>query len=208
MGAELREPPDSRLEKLIGFLEAVCRPDGQHWTNERVVVFTEYAHTVDWLAAGAGPARLRRAARGDPGIHPDRGPGVHPLAIHRESGQRAGAGAAGHRCRRRGHRPANPLPPAGQLRHPVQPVPAGTADRPHRPLRADRDTGGVSLRPRKHVVDLRRRRRLHGQDRPEGRPGGAGPRLGEPGDRRGDPGTLRPPQTRPSARPKGSTPTR
>ena len=41
--------PDSRLEKLIGFLDAVCRPDGKHWTNERVVVFTEYAHTVDWL---------------------------------------------------------------------------------------------------------------------------------------------------------------
>jgi superfamily II DNA or RNA helicase len=40
---------DSRLEKLIAFLAAVCRPDGKHWSNERVVVFTEYAHTVDWL---------------------------------------------------------------------------------------------------------------------------------------------------------------
>ncbi len=40
---------DSRLDKLIGFLDAVCRPDGKHWSNERVVVFTEYAHTVDWL---------------------------------------------------------------------------------------------------------------------------------------------------------------
>src|SRR4029079_16543894 len=41
--------PDSRLESLISFLEAVGRPDGKHWSNERVVVFTEYAHTVDWL---------------------------------------------------------------------------------------------------------------------------------------------------------------
>jgi len=41
--------PDSRLDKLIGFLDAVCRPDGKHWSNERVVVFTEYAHTVEWL---------------------------------------------------------------------------------------------------------------------------------------------------------------
>ena len=41
--------PDSRLEALVSFLDAICRPDGQHWTNERVVVFTEYAHTVDWL---------------------------------------------------------------------------------------------------------------------------------------------------------------
>ena len=40
---------DSRLERLIDFLDAVCRPDGKTWSNERVVVFTEYAHTVDWL---------------------------------------------------------------------------------------------------------------------------------------------------------------
>ena len=42
--------PDSRLEALIGFLDAVCRPDGRTWTNERVVVFTEYAATLDWIA--------------------------------------------------------------------------------------------------------------------------------------------------------------
>lgn len=40
---------DARLDRLLSFLDAVCRPDGTHWTNERVVVFTEYAHTVDWL---------------------------------------------------------------------------------------------------------------------------------------------------------------
>jgi len=40
---------DSRLERLINFLDAICRPDGKTWSNERVVVFTEYAHTVDWL---------------------------------------------------------------------------------------------------------------------------------------------------------------
>jgi hypothetical protein len=44
--------PDSRLERLISFLDAVCRPDGTHWSNERVVVFTEYAHTLGWLPAG------------------------------------------------------------------------------------------------------------------------------------------------------------
>ncbi|MBN9619556.1 MAG: DISARM system SNF2-like helicase DrmD, partial [Actinobacteria bacterium] len=41
--------PDPRLDKLIGFLDAICRPDGRHWSNERVVVFTEYADTVEWL---------------------------------------------------------------------------------------------------------------------------------------------------------------
>jgi superfamily II DNA or RNA helicase len=47
LGYESR--PDSRLEKLIGFLDAVCRIDHAYWSNERVVVFTEYAHTVEWL---------------------------------------------------------------------------------------------------------------------------------------------------------------
>ncbi|MFD3598389.1 DISARM system SNF2-like helicase DrmD [Streptomyces sp. NPDC058656] len=41
---------DSRLEALLTFLNAVCRPDGTHWMNERVVVFTEYAATLDWIA--------------------------------------------------------------------------------------------------------------------------------------------------------------
>ena len=41
--------PDERLEALITFLDGVCRPDGRTWTNERVVVFTEYAATLDWI---------------------------------------------------------------------------------------------------------------------------------------------------------------
>lgn len=45
---------DSRLDRLIDFLDAVCRPDGRTWSNERVVVFTEYAHTVNWLARVLG----------------------------------------------------------------------------------------------------------------------------------------------------------
>jgi len=40
---------DSRLGELITFLDSVCRPDGRLWSNERVVVFTEYADTVEWL---------------------------------------------------------------------------------------------------------------------------------------------------------------
>ncbi len=43
--------PDSRLEALLSFLDAVCRPDGRTWTNERVVVFTEYADTLDWIVS-------------------------------------------------------------------------------------------------------------------------------------------------------------
>jgi ERCC4-related helicase len=48
-GLSYESRPDSRLDALLSFLDSVCRPDGKHWTDERVVVFTEYAHTVDWL---------------------------------------------------------------------------------------------------------------------------------------------------------------
>ena len=41
--------PDARLSALISYLDAVCRPDGRTWTNERVVVFTEYADTLGWI---------------------------------------------------------------------------------------------------------------------------------------------------------------
>lgn len=43
--------PDSRLEALVDLLDAVCRPDGRTWMNERVVVFTEYADTLDWIVS-------------------------------------------------------------------------------------------------------------------------------------------------------------
>lgn len=45
-GYELRA--DSRVEKLVEFLDAVCRPDGT-WNDERVVIFTEYADTLHWV---------------------------------------------------------------------------------------------------------------------------------------------------------------
>ncbi|WP_326829472.1 DISARM system SNF2-like helicase DrmD [Streptosporangium sp. NBC_01810] len=40
--------PDAKARELITYLKAVCRPD-RHWTNERVVVFTEYRDTQRWL---------------------------------------------------------------------------------------------------------------------------------------------------------------
>ncbi|MET8208357.1 DISARM system SNF2-like helicase DrmD [Streptomyces sp. NPDC005373] len=49
-GRGYEHKPDSRLEALLAYLNAECRPDGKHWTNERVVVFTEYAATLDWIA--------------------------------------------------------------------------------------------------------------------------------------------------------------
>ncbi|RAO24680.1 RNA polymerase-associated protein RapA [Micromonospora noduli] len=49
--AEAKEAlPDAKAKELIAYLSAVCKPDGRHWTNERVVVFTEYRDTQIWLA--------------------------------------------------------------------------------------------------------------------------------------------------------------
>ena len=48
LGPGVREPAGRAPDGLIKFLDAICRPDGT-WTNERVVVFTEYAATLDWI---------------------------------------------------------------------------------------------------------------------------------------------------------------
>ncbi|GGV24053.1 helicase SNF2 family protein [Actinomadura cremea] len=41
--------PDAKAAKLIEYLNETCRPDGE-WNDERVIVFTEYRDTKDWLA--------------------------------------------------------------------------------------------------------------------------------------------------------------
>jgi superfamily II DNA or RNA helicase len=47
--ARYENAPDAKARELITYLTAICRPDGRHWTNERVVVFTEYRDTQIWL---------------------------------------------------------------------------------------------------------------------------------------------------------------
>ena len=47
-GQEYQNQPDARLTALLQFLDATCRPGGT-WSNERVVVFTEYATTLEWI---------------------------------------------------------------------------------------------------------------------------------------------------------------
>ncbi|HEX6497778.1 MAG TPA: DISARM system SNF2-like helicase DrmD [Micromonosporaceae bacterium] len=84
--------PDAKATELINFLKAICKPDGKHWTNERVVVFTEYRDTQLWLADllrqeglagdalaqmhGGLPAddreQVRLAFQADPSEHPVR----------------------------------------------------------------------------------------------------------------------------------------
>jgi superfamily II DNA or RNA helicase len=43
------EPADSKAKALVAELEGICRYKGQ-WNDERVVVFTEYVDTVEWLS--------------------------------------------------------------------------------------------------------------------------------------------------------------
>ena len=61
-GLGYENQPDARLQALIAFLDAVCRPDGRTWTNERVVVFTEYAETLDWIVRVLGQHGYRKAS--------------------------------------------------------------------------------------------------------------------------------------------------
>ncbi|MQA77387.1 MAG: helicase [Streptosporangiales bacterium] len=84
--------PDAKARELVAYLKAVCLPDGGLWTNERVVVFTEYRDTQRWLVellrqeglggaaveqlhgqlATADRERLRLAFQRHPAEHPVR----------------------------------------------------------------------------------------------------------------------------------------
>ena len=57
-GRGYEHKPDARLTELIEFLDAICRPGGR-WSNERVVVFTEYAATLDWIVRILGQRGYR-----------------------------------------------------------------------------------------------------------------------------------------------------
>jgi superfamily II DNA or RNA helicase len=62
-GLGYENKPDARLQALLTFLDAVCRPDGRTWTNERIVVFTEYAETLDWIVRVLGQQGYRDGER-------------------------------------------------------------------------------------------------------------------------------------------------
>lgn len=50
-------PADSKAERLVAELDRVCRPEGR-WTDERIIVFTEYVDTQNWLAGLLGARGL------------------------------------------------------------------------------------------------------------------------------------------------------
>ena len=135
-------------------------PGGRGQRDERKL--TELLDVVRNLGLQGGPpqaaADLHRAQGHPrlPGGEPVRGLRGRPDPRPDEAGRadRAGAVLPGdradhgrHRSGRGGHQPPV-LPPDGQLRHPVEPQPAGAADGPHPPDRADRRR--VHLQPGRH----------------------------------------------------------
>jgi superfamily II DNA or RNA helicase len=64
--ADAKGRPDAKAFRLLDWLETTCTTrdmDGQHWNDERVIVFTEYRDTQVWLeqlltARGLGGERL------------------------------------------------------------------------------------------------------------------------------------------------------
>ena len=44
-----RNRPDARADALLKWLDEVCRTSGGGWTDERVILFTEYRDTQKWL---------------------------------------------------------------------------------------------------------------------------------------------------------------
>jgi len=90
LAEENRRGPDSKASALLGWIETNLRDDGG-WNNERVIIFTEYRHTLEYLleiltAAGFGdviltiyggmPERERQrvhdAFQAEIGVHPVR----------------------------------------------------------------------------------------------------------------------------------------
>ena len=57
-------PADSKAERLVAELTELCKPNGT-WTDERIVVFTEYRDTQIWLAGLLGARGLGQADRLD-----------------------------------------------------------------------------------------------------------------------------------------------
>ena len=116
--------PDAKAERLLDWLEATCTEvdaGGQRWWNdERVIVFTEYRDTQNWLeqlltARGLGGDRLALLYGGMDAVARERIKGEFQHAPRPLSA----ADPAGHRRGQRGDRPPAALPPDGSRRDPV-----------------------------------------------------------------------------------------
>ena len=129
---------DSKLTRLRGWLEGFRA--GRR--GERVIVFTEYRDTLEYLHQHLGMGPLLRVD------------GTVPLSKRRGILERfagtPGAILAGDRRRRGGLEPAGLLPRRCPLRAALEPQQAGAAQRPGRPVRTARGGGDQLPVPGRH----------------------------------------------------------
>ena len=143
---------DAKTKGLIRWLNEHIRPGGK-WSDERVIIFTEYRATQNWLQGvlaaegltggdrlltmyGGMDSKDRERVKAAFQTDPKQSPVRILLATDAAS---------------RGHRPPEPLLPDDPLRDPVEPEPAGAAERPHRPARPEGE-GGADLPLRRQGV--------------------------------------------------------
>ena len=101
---------DAKAKKLIQWLHENIRPGGK-WSNNRVIIFTEYRATQNWLHTKLASEGLT----GNDRLLTMFG-GMDPKERERDQGclsdrsrAKPGAHPACHRCRQRRHRPSEPL---------------------------------------------------------------------------------------------------
>ena len=83
-GTASRAGPTADWHALLDHIEAQLRPTGD-WGNERIVIFTEYVDTLEWIRAHPAPTGLRqRPRRGHRRQHGCRDPRTDPSAIQRD----------------------------------------------------------------------------------------------------------------------------
>ena len=129
---------DSKVKCLIDWLNTHIRP-GKKWGHERVILFTEYRATQNWLKevlAQHGFTKDDRLLTMYGGMDLEEREDVK-AAFQSAPEDQPGSHPACHRRRRRRLEPPEPLLPADPLRNPVEPEPAGATQRAHRPPRAE-----------------------------------------------------------------------
>ncbi|XKK41949.1 SWF/SNF helicase family protein [Nocardiopsis sp. ARC36] len=178
--------PDAKARRLIDHLKAICKPD-KHWTNERVVVFTEYRDTQSWLRsllaqAGLGGEQVKEM-HGGMGTEErealrvafQKDPTEHPLRILIATD----AASEGIDLQRHCHRLVNydiPFNPTSWSSASAGSTGTGRRSPRGLPLRGHRLGEGDRL--------LRGRPGVPGPRGHQGRPDGGGPGLGQRGDLR------------------------
>ena len=129
---------DSKAETFIRWLKAIVRPDGK-WSDERVIIFTEYRATQNWLntlLAAEGLTEGDRLMTMYGGMDDELRDRIK-AAFQTSPRRQPCAHLTGDGRGLRRHRPAKLLPPPGAFRNPLEPEPHGTAQWAHRPARTE-----------------------------------------------------------------------